>query len=77
MAELASISGKVKDMRKLELTCDFCGKTENGDEYHYGLPKGWYILGYHCQRYCYDDWRVTHHFCSLDCMDKAIKVSKQ
>lgn len=64
-------------MRRKDLTCDCCGKTEEGDEHHYGLPAGWYVVGYHGQRFlAYDDWRVTHHFCSLDCMDKAIKVSK-
>jgi len=62
--------------RKLELTCDYCGKTAKGDEYHYGLPKGWYVLGFHCQSYlAYDDWRITHHFCSSECMDKAVKVN--
>ncbi|KKK54575.1 hypothetical protein LCGC14_3083370, partial [marine sediment metagenome] len=24
-------------MKRLDLTCDNCGKVEKGDEYHYGL----------------------------------------
>lgn len=65
-------------MRRLELTCDNCGKTEKGDEYHYGLPKGWYVLGFHCQSFvAHDDWRVTHHFCSAECMDKAVHITKE
>ncbi len=64
-------------MRTLELTCDNCGKKAKGDEYHYGLPKGWYVLAYHCQSYlAHDDWRVTHHFCSLECMTEAVKVKE-
>jgi hypothetical protein len=57
------------------LKCDNCGKIKEGDEYHYGLPKGWYIVGYHCQRYAaYDDWRALKHFCSWECMIQKIKA---
>ncbi len=63
-------------MERIELLCDHCGKTEKGDEHHYGLPKGWYILGYHCQSWCApDDWRVKHHFCSWECLSAEIKVT--
>ncbi len=65
-------------MKKLELICDNCGKTAKGDEHHYGLPKGWYVLGYHGQTYlAADDWRITCHFCCLKCMDEAVKVLSQ
>ena len=64
-------------MRKLELICDYCGKAEKGDEHHYGLPKGWYVLGYHGQKFlAFDDWRVMYHFCSVECMNKAVKVTR-
>lgn len=60
---------------KHEVICDYCGKREDGEEYHYGLPKGWYVLVYHSQSFvAVDDWRITHHFCSKECMLKAIKV---
>ena len=65
----------VGEMKTLELTCDYCGKTEKGDESHFDLPKGWYLVGYHCQTYAgYDDWRVKFHFCSLNCMNNAVTV---
>ena len=57
------------------LRCDTCGKTAKGDEYHYGLPEGWHILGYHCQRYvACDDWRALKHFCSWECMIKKVRA---
>ena len=63
-------------MRKLELTFDHCGEIEEGDEYHYRLPKGWYSLGYHCQTYLsYDDWRILHPFYSWECLMSEIKVT--
>lgn len=63
-------------MRTLELTCDCCGKTEDGDDHHFALPKGWYLVGYHGQKFAaYDDWRVTHHFCSTECMDKIMNAT--
>jgi len=63
-------------MRKLELICDSCGKTAKGDEEHCNLPEGWYIVGYHAQSFvAYDDWRVTHHFCSSECLNKVMDVT--
>ena len=63
-------------MRRLELICDNCGKIAKGNEYHYGLPKGWYVVGYHCQTYlAYDDWRVMGHFCSWECLSEKIKIT--
>jgi len=65
-------------MKKQELICDYCGKVASGGEMEAELPKGWCILGYHCQRFaCIDDWRITHHFCSQTCLDKAVKVIAQ
>ncbi len=62
-------------MRRLELVCDNCGEVAKGDEYHYGLPKGWYVVGYHCQSYvAYDDWRVIGHYCSSDCLTNVTRV---
>jgi len=61
-------------MNKVELICDTCGKVEKGTESHFDLPKGWYVLGYHCQTFLgYDDWRIIHHFCSLKCMNEHIR----
>lgn len=63
-------------MKTLELVCDHCGKRAKGDEYHYGLPGGWYILGYHCQRYLApDDWRVLNHFCSMECLKAEMVIT--
>ena len=65
-------------MKIQELMCDHCGKRAKGDEYHYRLPKGWYILVYHCQTYlAWDDWRVMHHFCSWECLSAEVKVTGQ
>ncbi len=65
-------------MRREDWVCDYCGKSEKGGEHHYGLPKGWYLLGYHGQSYlAYDDWRAPHQFCSLDCLFKAVKVTRE
>lgn len=62
-------------MRKVELVCDYCGKVEPGGEEHFNLPKGWCVLGFHCQRFlAVDDWRITHHFCSQKCIDAAVKI---
>lgn len=59
-----------------DLKCDCCGITAHGKEYHYGLPRGWYIVGYHCQSYlAYDDWRVMYHFCSGECLDKTLGIT--
>ncbi len=64
-------------MKKLELVCDTCGKAEKGDEHHYGLPKGWYVVGYHCQTFiAYDDWRVLGHFCTFACLLKKINIEE-
>lgn len=63
-------------MKRQELICDNCGKTASGDEHHYNLPEGWFILGYHCRPYlAVDDWRVLGHFCSWDCMTLRINAS--
>lgn len=63
-------------MKRLELICDNCDKVAKGDEYHFGLPKGWYIVGYHCQTYlAYDDWRVLGHFCSFGCLEAKLKIT--
>ena len=62
---------------KQELICDYCGKIAKGEENHYSLPKGWYLLGYHSQTFLVDDWRATHHFCSRDCLDKAVVIQKR
>ncbi len=61
-------------MKKTELICDYCGESLPQIECAL-LPKDWYALAYHKGTYCYDDWRVTHHFCSLNCMNKAVKVA--
>jgi len=64
-------------MRKLELICDYCGKKAKGEEHHYGLPKGWVVLGFHSQTFiAYDDWRIIYHFCSSECMNKMLNVPK-
>ena len=58
-----------------QLICDNYGKTENGEPTYFRLPEGWYLLVYQCRSFAgYDDWRVTHHFCSSECMDAAVKV---
>ncbi len=63
-------------MKIQELVCDHCGKHEKGGEYHYGLPKDWYVIGYHCQSYlACDDWRIMYHFCCFDCLCAEIKVA--
>ena len=63
-------------MRKQEIICDGCGKTAKGDEHHFALPKGWFVVGFHSQTFvAYDDWRVIHHFCSSECMDKVMNVT--
>ena len=63
-------------MLKRELICDYCGKVGVGDEHHFSLPGGWYVIGYHAQSFvAHDDWRITHHFCSFKCLDKAIKIT--
>ena len=65
-------------MRKLELICDYCGQTAKGDEIHWDLPQGWVVLGYHSQTFAgFDAWRVTNHFCSTECMKKAVQVKKE
>ena len=65
-------------MKDVKLICDSCGEEDHGSENHFDLPLGWIVLGFHSQRFAaYDDWRVTHHFCSRECMDKAVKVSTQ
>jgi len=62
-------------MKKQELVCDGCGKTSEGDAQHFKLPKGWYVLGFHAQSFVApDDWRVTHHFCSSECLDKVMNA---
>ena len=56
------------------LVCDNCGKIVDGEGMPVRLPKGWCVLGYHKQSFAaYDDWRITHHFCSSECLD-AVKV---
>lgn len=56
---------------RIEYTCDYCGAI-----LHNKLPQGWYKLAYHKESFLdINDWRVTHHFCSLDCMDGAVKVT--
>ena len=63
-------------MKREELVCDGCGLVETGDEIHFRLPKGWYVVGYHCQTFVApDDWRVSHHFCSPECMNKIMDVT--
>ncbi len=63
-------------MEKIELICDGCGKIAKGKENHFGLPKGWVVVGFHSQTFVgYDDWRVTHHFCSFECMNKIMDVT--
>ena len=64
-------------MKKQELVCDGCGKTAKGDEQHFKLPKGWYVMGFHAQSFVApDDWRVTHHFCSSECLEKVMNAPK-
>jgi hypothetical protein len=57
-------------MKRLELICDHCGKVGKGDDNHFSLPKGWYLLGFHCQTFLApDEWRVTNHFCCTECLN--------
>lgn len=64
-------------MKIVELMCDYCEKRAKGDDCHFNLPKGWFVLGFHSQSFvAADDWRVTHHFCSSECLDRAIKITK-
>jgi len=63
-------------MKVEELVCDNCGKKAKGDEHHFRLPKGWSVVGFHSQSFvAYDDWRVTHHFCSAECMNTIMDVT--
>jgi hypothetical protein len=56
-----------------ELVCDNCGTHAEWTGYH--LPKGWYVLAYHCEDYlAYDDWRPVMHFCSWGCMANKVKA---
>jgi len=62
-------------VKKEELICDYCGKVSKGDEHHFNLPKGWFVLGFHCQSFVApEEWRVTHHFCSSECLNSGVRV---
>jgi len=70
-------------MEEIKYICDNC-KTEAKDT----VPAGWFLLGFarikELQfpsgiklKYPIHDkpeWLVTHHFCSEDCMNGAVKV---
>ena len=54
-------------MIKELIICDYCRKEERGNEH--SLPADWHVLGYHAQTFVdVGDWRIIHHFCSLDHM---------
>ena len=62
-------------MKKQELICDYCGKVSKGDDHHFSLPAGWYVLGFHGQSFVApDDWRVINHFCSSECFNSGVRV---
>ena len=62
-------------MEKVLLICDFCKKEKQVlDQSNFSLPIDWYALAYRKGLFCIDDWRITHHFCSLECMKNAIKI---
>ncbi len=59
---------------KITLICDYCGKTiETYGFSMVDLPKEWYAIAFHSGHFAaYDDWRVTHHFCCKEHLDKSI-----
>ncbi len=62
-------------MRQTLLTCDWCGNKIEVGEFTNGLPEEWFVLGFHKGSFVdKDDWRITHHFCSEVCMNKAVKI---
>lgn len=70
-------------MQKISFICDNCGREVVAQ----GVPCDWFILGFYKVR-CMGDtelklktpirtqpqWQETHHFCTSECMDEAVKV---
>jgi len=63
--------------------CDNCGKEAKDV-----VPAGWFLLGFAMIKHLQfpegiklktpiankPDWQITHHFCSEQCMNEAVKV---
>lgn len=74
---------KGDEMKKIIYCCDNC--DAKAEDY---LPANWFILGFAqvksiempdiklrrpLMKFPYD-WQETHHFCSEECMNEAVKV---
>ena len=64
-------------MNKFTLICDYCGKEVELNTSCFSirdLPSDWVALAYHKGSFlAFDDWRILYHFCSAECLDKAVR----